>query len=53
MGFDIRQPHRGAPARVLGALARIVRGEALIQIVGDAAVERAVGAFKEVADPAS
>lgn len=53
MGFDMHQPHRDAPARVLGAFAGIVRGETLFQIIGDAAVERAIGAFEEITDPAS
>lgn len=47
----VHQPHRQAAARVLGAFAGVVRGEALVEVVGDAAVERAVSALEEVAVP--
>ncbi|TNC97994.1 MAG: hypothetical protein FD121_761 [Gallionellaceae bacterium] len=37
--------------RVFGALASIMRSEAFIQVIGDAAVEGVVGALEEVAAP--
>jgi len=47
----MRQSHRGTTACVLGALARIVRSQTLIEIVGDATIQGIVGATDEIADP--
>ena len=47
----MHQPHGAAATRVLGAFARIVRSQALLKIVGDAAIQGVVGAADKVADP--
>ena len=50
-GFAIEEFYRGAASGVFGAFARIVRGEAFVEVVGDAAIEGLVGALQEVAGP--
>ena len=47
----IDQLYRRPATGVLGAFARVMRGEAFFEVVGDAAVEGLVGALEEVAGP--
>ena len=50
-GFLVNQSDRRTSARVFGTFARVMGGEALGQVVGDAAIEGVVGALEEVAGP--
>ena len=50
--LDVHQSHRGTTTCVLGALARIVREQTLIEIIGDATIQGIVGATEKVTDPA-
>ncbi len=48
----MHQLHRDTTARVLGALACVVREQTLIEIIGDATIQGIVGATEKVTDPA-
>ena len=47
----MNQAHRRSAASVLGAFTGIVCNKPLVEIVGDAAVERIIGTSQKVADP--